>query len=155
MSQVERSRRYRAKHPERVRASERARKQRNAGKPCIKCDKNPRPANHEYCHECRRANIRNWRASHPEQHTRNWRSSMLRRKFGITLGEYESLLVLQSGVCTICGHPPKTRRLAVDHNHKTGYVRGLLCHVCNRGLSYFRDRAEVLARAAEYLRLSL
>jgi len=49
--------------------------------------------------------------------------------------EYQSMLDDQGGVCAICGHPPKTRRLSVDHDHKTGLVRGLLCHRCNRFLA--------------------
>ena len=53
---------------------------------------------------------------------------------GIPLAEYDALLAAQGGGCAICGNPPKTRRLHVDHDHKTGKVRGLLCHRCNRRL---------------------
>lgn len=47
---------------------------------------------------------------------------------------YEWLLNVQGGVCAICGNPPATRRLDIDHCHKDMYVRGLLCHRCNRAL---------------------
>ena len=47
---------------------------------------------------------------------------------------YEALLELQGGGCAICGAPPKTRRLHIDHDHKTMTLRGLLCHRCNRRL---------------------
>jgi hypothetical protein len=47
---------------------------------------------------------------------------------------YDRLLGEQGGVCAICGNPPKTRRLHIDHDHKTGKVRGLLCHRCNGNL---------------------
>jgi Recombination endonuclease VII len=47
---------------------------------------------------------------------------------------YDRLLAEQGGVCAICGATPKTRRLHIDHDHKTGRVRGLLCHRCNGNL---------------------
>lgn len=48
--------------------------------------------------------------------------------------EYAALLAAQDGGCAICGRPPKTRRLHIDHDHSTMTVRGLLCHRCNRNL---------------------
>ena len=60
------------------------------------------------------------------------RDYRLRMRYGITLAEYETRFREQRGGCAICGHPPKTRRLAVDHEHKTGRVRGLLCMRCNK-----------------------
>lgn len=61
------------------------------------------------------------------------RRTKLRYKFNLTLEEYEEILAAQGGVCYICGKPPPaTRRLAVDHDHSTGYVRGLLCTHCNK-----------------------
>ncbi len=53
-------------------------------------------------------------------------------QLGVTDAEYDRLLAAQGGGCAICGNPPKTRRLHVDHDHKTGRVRGLLCHRDNR-----------------------
>src|SRR5437667_108661 len=55
-------------------------------------------------------------------------------QLGVTDAEYDRLLAAQGGGCAICGNPPKTRRLHADHDHKTGHVRGLLCHRCNRAL---------------------
>ena len=57
-----------------------------------------------------------------------------RRNFDMSIDDYELLLAFQDGVCAICSRPPKTIRLAVDHDHKTGHVRGLLCGNCNRTL---------------------
>ena len=57
-----------------------------------------------------------------------------REAYGITLDEYERMLKVQNGVCGICGRAPKRYRLAVDHDHETGKVRGLLCHTCNRNV---------------------
>ena len=53
-------------------------------------------------------------------------------RFGITPLQYESMLLGQNGKCAICRRPPKTRRLHVEHDHKTKRVRGLVCHFCNR-----------------------
>jgi hypothetical protein len=60
------------------------------------------------------------------------------------------MLAAQGGGCAICGAPPKTRRLHVDHDHKTGAVRGLLCYRCNRGLPTYATW-RWLIQAALYL----
>lgn len=57
-----------------------------------------------------------------------------RVELGLTVGDYETLLEAQGGGCGLCGNPPKTRRLDVDHDHRTGRVRGLLCGRCNRAI---------------------
>jgi hypothetical protein len=76
----------------------------------------------------------------------------LRRTYGITAEQYEQMLAGQGGVCAICGTPPKSKRLHVDHDHKTGLVRGLLCWICNRKvLPAARDKSVVLRGAADYL----
>jgi hypothetical protein len=77
----------------------------------------------------------------------------LRRKYGISMEEYDRILFAQKEKCAICRRrPEKERRLAVDHDHATGKVRGLLCGKCNMGLGYFDDTAERLDAAAAYLR---
>jgi hypothetical protein len=58
------------------------------------------------------------------------------KKFGITPSEYDRLLSEQNGVCAICERAPKTRRLAVDHSHWAGRVRGILCFACNTFLEW-------------------
>ena len=72
-------------------------------------------------------------------HTRNpdasWKAAL--QKYGMTPDDYLSLLAKQNGVCAICSKPPKNNRLAVDHDHDTGEVRGILCHPCNRHVGYF------------------
>lgn len=57
---------------------------------------------------------------------------VLRTRFGITEDEYDGLLRSQGGVCALCRSLPKGKHLAVDHDHTTGKVRGLLCAVCNK-----------------------
>lgn len=64
------------------------------------------------------------------------RRNALYRKLGITNEDYERMLAEQCGVCAICGKPPKSKRLHVDHNHKTLKVRGLLCYSCNTKLAF-------------------
>jgi hypothetical protein len=56
------------------------------------------------------------------------------KQLGVTPEEYDRLLAKQDGHCALCPAVPKTRRLDTDHDHKTGQVRGLLCHRCNRAL---------------------
>lgn len=75
--------------------------------------------------------------------------------YGIGKDEYENLLREQGGVCAICNNPPsgkaKNKHLHVDHNHKTGEVRGLLCSHCNAGLGAFREDRQVILKAIDYL----
>lgn len=77
----------------------------------------------------------------------------LRRHYGITLAAYENMLAAQGDKCAICGRSPDEfkRAFAVDHDHKTGIVRGILCPDCNRGLGGFHDNPELLRRAADFL----
>lgn len=76
------------------------------------------------------------------------------RTYGITQVEYDLLYAAQGGRCAICRRAiGKVKRLAVDHDHKTGKVRGLLCGPCNNMLGLVaRDDPEVFDRAADYLR---
>lgn len=64
--------------------------------------------------------------------------------------KYAELSEVRGEQCWICGATPKTRRLHIDHDHKTKAVRGLLCFRCNRGLPTYAT-AEWLRAAAEYL----
>lgn len=79
-----------------------------------------------------------------------YRDTVLQNKYGITLREYVLLLEKQNGVCAICGNEG-LNRLAVDHCHKTGVVRGLLCAQCNHGLGNFKDDPKLLISAIDYL----
>lgn len=86
------------------------------------------------------------------------REYKLRSQYGITEKDYQALLARQGGVCALCGEEnqqPKNkpwRRLAVDHCHKTGCVRGLLCTKCNTSLGNLGDTIEGLERALAYVR---
>ena len=71
-------------------------------------------------------------------------------QLGVDDATYYVMLAKQHGGCAICGRPPKTRRLHVDHDHHTGAVRGLLCHRCNRALVSWVT-PDWLVRARAYL----
>lgn len=77
----------------------------------------------------------------------------IKRVYGLTIDAYQVLLDYQGGACYICRAVPKSKRLAVDHDHATGLVRGLLCRRCNREIVGFfaQDRIDVFVRAIEYL----
>lgn len=80
------------------------------------------------------------------------RKNHLKRKFNLSSDEYSAMMVSQDGKCAICGLPSSPgKSLAVDHNHTTGKIRGLLCTTCNLGLGSFKDNANLLQRASEYL----
>lgn len=61
-------------------------------------------------------------------------ATMIEKTYGLTASEYSALLEAQGGRCAICRARPKSKRLAVDHDHKSGAVRGLLCSRCNHDL---------------------
>lgn len=74
-----------------------------------------------------------------------------KKRFGITLDEYERMLAAQGGLCAVCGGRCRRGRLSVDHCHKTGRVRGLLCRSCNIILGLMQDNPEWLRQAEVYL----
>lgn len=97
---------------------------------------------HSYCKNCAK-----------KKYQSRWsycRDAVAERKFGMEDGEYQHRLAAQGGVCAIC-RLPCTKSLAVDHCHKTGVVRGLLCSGCNTALGRFHDDPRMLLRAAKYL----
>lgn len=77
----------------------------------------------------------------------------LKYYFGLTTADYNRILLSQGSRCAICltDTPGGKGRFHVDHSHKTGAIRGLLCHHCNTGLGKFGDDLDVLLNAALYL----
>jgi len=103
------------------------------------------------CARCRSETNEADRRVHPRDVEQS-RKYKLRIKFGLTLAGYDQMLASQGGVCAGCGgHNIEGRRLAVDHDHETGQVRGLLCDRCNRIIGSAKDSPEVLRRLAAYL----
>ena len=108
-----------------------------------------------WCKACHAAAQKGYVAKKdPEQHKQDRRASHYRTTYGITLGEYEKLNSFRSGECWICKRPGIKRGLNIDHDHRTGLIRGLICHQCNRGLRWFRDNPLDLRAAAAYLETS-
>lgn len=82
------------------------------------------------------------------------RASRLEAVYGITEDEYQRIYAAQGGCCYICRRAKGTgrKRLSVDHDHTTGYVRGLLCKPCNLNvIGHLRDDPAALRRGADYL----
>ena len=97
----------------------------------------------------------NWRVRNPDYEN----NRKLNERYGITSEKYSEMLDEQKSRCAICGNKEtarhnrsnKIQKLAVDHCHKTGKVRGLLCQDCNRGIGKFHDDTIRLQKAIEYL----
>lgn len=101
--------------------------------------KKPRVAGH--CHECKDYRARSQDYAHKTKV----------KRYGITTDDYTRMFGEQDGGCAICKRPPMDKRLAIDHCHTTGKVRGLLCGPCNVSLGAFKDDPRVLLEAAKYL----
>lgn len=144
-------------------------------KKCSTCGRHL-PADHFYrntygsnglqscCKECQRGKAKNWRShnkervkatskAHYEANKTRSRNKTLLRDTGFGIETYNTLYSEQGGRCAICGKA-QAKSLDMDHDHKSGKVRGLLCNNCNRGLGLFKDSPEVLRNAAKYLELA-
>lgn len=101
-----------------------------------------------YCRQCRSTMKRAaYLANRDEQ-----RLKSRARAFGITVEHLQALMAAQGEGCAICGNACRTgRALALDHDHETGDLRGLLCSNCNRGIGYLQDSPEVIRSALAYL----
>lgn len=102
------------------------------------------------CSACRNEDQKQRYKDNPLTH----RQYLLKSKYGLTLDDYDRLVEEQNGQCAICGTDKPNchhKRFVVDHNHKTGEVRGLLCSTCNTGLGNFFDNPQILLSAAKYL----
>jgi hypothetical protein len=98
----------------------------------------------------RRAYHREYLARNKERH---W-ERCIKNKYGIAPADYYRMLDEQDGACAICHATEDSygrSKFCVDHDHKTGLVRGLLCTHCNRVIGLFKDSAELARSAATYL----
>jgi hypothetical protein len=131
---------------------------------CKNCLKHFRDQNKE----SRNETIQAWRRRNPDkmkeyrknkaeintERMRKWRAkNRLKSLYNISNEDWTVLFEKQNGKCAICGKHAKDlkRGLAVDHCHKTGKVRGLLCHPCNQGLGLFKEDLELMDRAIIFL----
>jgi hypothetical protein len=116
------------------------------GKPCARCGgtKGPVFAERKFCYRCSSLVKK---AAAEKAHR-----AMTARVYGLSDGDYDKLYEAQNGRCALCQVATgRTKRLAVDHDHATGEVRGILCSVCNRMLGHGRDRTDFFLRVIEYL----
>jgi hypothetical protein len=93
----------------------------------------------------RLASSRKWHRAYYARTIDYQRECRYQKKYGISRAQYDTLLAKQDGKCALCRCPPKLgKKLVVDHNHKTGMVRGLLCDGCNRALGLVEARSLVM-----------
>lgn len=97
------------------------------------------------------AQLRADREANPEK----WANYYLKRQYGITYGEYMAMSAAQGGRCKVCGELPtvvgKKRALHVDHCHKSGKIRGLLCHQCNVSIGLLKDDPAIIRSLLLYV----
>jgi hypothetical protein len=97
-----------------------------------------------YCKPCHNRISR----ANREKHHGSTRSFHLKRRYGVDAVEVEWMILRQGGVCAICRKRPAKH---VDHDHVTGFVRGILCFNCNRGLGKLREDPALMRAAVDYL----
>lgn len=102
-------------------------------KDCGRCKEN-KPVDDFYKKSWGKFGVDNWCKECCKEYNKEY---ILMRLYGLTLYEYEELSDLQGGLCAICRKPPQKNRLAVDHCHDTGEIRGLLCSSCNQNLEWY------------------
>lgn len=129
--------------------------------PCVsKTNKKPR----SQCKQCCAEKQRQIYANKPEQYRNYSRKRRVKynnihkrianlRTFGLIIEDYETMLQAQNNQCAICGTVQCTsgKRLAIDHCHLTGKIRGLLCLRCNQAIGKFNDNYFLLQQAADYV----
>lgn len=86
------------------------------------------------------------------------KSSILKHQFGITIEQYDMMIKMQNGLCAICEELETAKhqngivkQLSVDHNHKSGKIRGLLCHRCNLSIGLLKEDRKIFINALKYL----
>lgn len=107
-----------------------------------------------WCKTCTAIYQRQYLARNREKRAAYQREYYILYTYGLTMADYNAMLKTQGGVCAICGEAQQEdRHLAIDHDHETNEIRGLLCDACNVGLGSFRDDPAFLRSAADYLDL--
>jgi hypothetical protein len=111
-----------------------------------------RPDGIRHCIPCRRVRERGYYNSPKGRIARKNRE--LKRKYGITMKDFDSIYRHQEGKCAICKITLLMlgRDTCIDHSHKSGKIRGILCAKCNKALGLFADSYNRLLSAAEYIR---
>lgn len=88
-----------------------------------------------------------------KKYRKEWK---LLKRYGITIDGYRLLNEKQKGLCAICGNPNKNKRiLSVDHSHKTGLIRGLLCQPCNMAIGLLKEDTSIIEKVLNYLKSNI
>jgi hypothetical protein len=120
-------------------------------------DPNTYPLRGCRCARCKKAN-NTWALSRRKARPDIWRGANLRAMYGMSLVQYNQLLQRQRGVCAICKRTESKvahgtlYRLAVDHNHTTGKIRGLLCFHCNHAVGQVHEDPIIARALLSYIR---
>jgi hypothetical protein len=140
-------------------------------KQCTKCKQNkeledfrhrnksyPDRGRQSWCKKCMSHYQVSYRPKNPatrEHLNKIQRKHRLKKDYGLTPQDYETMLKTQSYLCAICAkhHNAERYGLCVDHDHDTGKIRGLLCRTCNCGIGYLKDDLLLVQNAALYLEL--
>jgi hypothetical protein len=107
-----------------------------------------------HCKECQKIRKSKCIENNKDTHKNNqkkWQLTRRLRKYGLTLEQYEVIMLKQNNKCRICGDSISMKTVAIDHCHNEGHVRGVLCGTCNSGLGFFKDNTESLKKAIDYL----
>jgi hypothetical protein len=119
-----------------------------------RADKKYRRNNPEKVRTTGRRSFKKWYEADGMEHQR---SAEMKSKYGLTSAEYDAMCRAQNNRCAVCRNPEtakykgRLKRLAVDHDHVTGRVRGLLCQACNVLLGNCRENVLTLQAAIQYL----
>lgn len=125
---------------------------------CLDCGKETSTNKAIRCKKCADVTRRKDKDIDIKTYRRNWH---IKKKYGLEVGEFEALWMVCRGKCWICDKsmkmPTFTRGqdldvVAIDHDHTTGKVRGLVCNACNKGLGMFEDNISRLEKAINYLK---
>ena len=121
-------------------------------------DKNSKDGKRLDCAKCKDASTYLWRATNKDYYNKTMREYHKKMygterlyRYNLAREDYEKMLLLQENKCAVCKklNPSKKRALAIDHCHKTGKVRGLLCYKCNRDMVVIDD-VDQLNKLIEY-----
>ena len=107
------------------------------------------------CKSCKTKASLRWNKLNVERHREHCRGNHRRKQrlkiYGLTEASYQKMVRDQGGVCAIC---KEAKKLVIDHDHATGFVRGLLCSTCNSALGHVYDSKDILREAIAYLERS-
>lgn len=122
------------------------------GEPCQKCGSTIRMLSNRMCSPCQNRRNKNWVEKRKKSDPIAARRHALKYNYNLTLVQFDDLLASQSWACAICKRTePGKRGWVVDHCHRRGNTRGILCNSCNSAIGLFKDDLETMRNAIDYL----